>query len=351
MKTTQPDPLRAPPVGAGERTMSLIVQKRYGPAPEDVLRLRETTRPAIRYDEVLVRVHAASVDRGTWHIMAGLPYPIRLAGFGVRRPKYANPGRALAGTVEVVGAGVTGFSPGDQVYGIGAASFAEYALAPVGKLAAKPANLSFAQAAAVPISGLTALQAVRDHGRIHTGEQVLIIGASGGVGSFAVQLAKSAGAEVTGVCSTGKVDEVRALGTDHVLDYTREDITDGHRRYDVILDIGGNRRLSRLRRALTPRGRLIIVGGENGGRWLGGTDRQIRARLLSLVVRQQLGTFINKENARDLNNLREMIDAGTLAAAVDRSYALDQVPAAIRHLIDGHARGKTVILIHDADPI
>ena len=225
----------------------------------------------------------------------------------------------------------------------------EYAAARPDKLALKPANLSFDQAAAVPVSGATALQAVRDHGRIQPRERVLINGASGGVGSFAVQLAKSADAEVTGVCSTGKVDEVRALGADHVIDYTREEVTDGRRRYDVILDIGGNRPLSKLRRALTPRGRLVIVGGENGGRWLGGTDRQIRARLLSIFVRQQLGTFINKENARDLITLRELFDTGTLAVAVDRRYPLADVPAAIRYLLDGHTRGKIVILVHDAD--
>jgi len=337
------------PAGTAAATMTGTTQDRYGPAPEDVLRTAEMAVPTIADGRVLVRVHAASVDRGTWHVMAGLPYPIRLAGFGLRRPRYANPGRALAGTVAAVGDGVSGFSPGDPVFGIGAASFAEYALAPVGKLAAKPANLSFAQAAAVPISGLTALQAVRDHGRIRPGEQVLIIGASGGVGSFAVQLAKSAGAELTGVCSTGKLDEVRALGADHVIDYTREQVTDGCRRYDVILDIGGNRRLSQLRRTLTPRGRLVIVGGETGGRWLGGTDRQIRARVLSIFVRQQLGTFINKENAPDLIALREIIEAGMLSPAVDRTYPLDDVPAAIRHLLDGQARGKIVIGVHNAD--
>jgi NADPH:quinone reductase-like Zn-dependent oxidoreductase len=339
-----------PSTGTAGATMTGIAQDRYGPAPEDLLRVARIALPAVGDGEVLVRVHAASVDRGTWHVMAGLPYPIRLAGFGLRRPKYANPGRALAGTVEALGAGVSGFSPGDAVYGIGQASFAEYALAPVGKLAAKPKNLSFAQAAAVPISGLTALQAVRDHGRVRAGEQVLIIGASGGVGSFAVQLAKSAGAEVTGVCSTGNVDQVRALGADHVIDYTREEVTDGHHGYDVILDIGGNRRLSRLRRILTPRGRLVIVGGENGGRWLGGTDRQLRARLLSLFVRQQLGSFLNKENARDLTTLREMIDAGTLTPVVDRSYPLAESAGAIRYLIDGHGRGKIVIAETAAGP-
>jgi NADPH:quinone reductase-like Zn-dependent oxidoreductase len=303
--------------------------------------------PSLAAGEVLVRVHAASVDRGTWHVLAGLPYPIRLAGFGLRRPKYANPGRAMAGTVQAVGAAVQGLAAGDRVFGIGYATFAEYARAPVGKLAAKPAHLTFAQAAAVPVSGLTALQAVRDNGRVRPGEQVLINGASGGVGSFAVQLAKAAGAEVTGVCSTGKVDEVRALGADHVLDYTRENVTDGSRRYDVILDIGGNRPLTQLRQALGPRGRLVIVGGENGGRWLGGTDRQMRARVLSVFVHQQLGTFINKENAPDLITLQEMIDAGTLTSTVDRSYPMEDVSAAIRYLLDGHTRGKIVIDIRD----
>ena len=349
MTDQQLSSMQQPSAGTAAATMTGIAQDRYGPAPEEVLRTAELAVPTIADGQALIRVHAASVDRGTWHVMAGLPYPIRLAGFGLRRPKYANPGQALAGTVEAVGAGVSGFSPGDLVFGIGKAAFAEYALAPVGKLAAKPGSLSFAQAAAVPISGLTALQAVRDHGHIQPGEQVLIIGASGGVGSFAVQLAKSAGGEVTGVCSTGKVDEVRALGADHVIDYTREELTAGNRRYDVILDIGGNRRLSQLRRMLTPRGRLVIVGGETGGRWLGGTDRQIRARLLSIFVGQQLGTFINKENAPDLITLREMIEAGTLTPAVDRTYPLNDVPAAIRHLLDGHARGKIVIGVHDAD--
>jgi NADPH:quinone reductase-like Zn-dependent oxidoreductase len=323
--------------------MLAIVQDRYGPAPEDVLRLEETGRPAVADNEVLVRVRAASVDRGTWHVMSGLPYPIRLAGFGLRRPKYPNPGRSLAGTVEAVGASVTGFQPGDDVFGVGYATFAEYAPARASKLAAKPANLSFGQAAAVPVSGLTALQAVRDHARIQAGEKVLIIGASGGVGSFAVQIAKASGAEVTGTASTAKLDAVAALGTDHVIDHTREDVTGGGHRYDVILDIGGNRRLAPLRRALTPRGRLIIVGGETGGRWLGGTDRQIRARLLSPFVGQQLGTFITSENAHDLQALRQLAESGAITPVIDRAYPLAEAAAAIRYLLDGHARGKVVI--------
>ncbi|HEY5988575.1 MAG TPA: NAD(P)-dependent alcohol dehydrogenase [Streptosporangiaceae bacterium] len=325
--------------------MQAIVQNRYGPAPEDVLRLQELDKPAIEDDEVLVRVRAASVDRGTWHVMSGLPYPIRLAGFGLRRPKYPNPGRSLAGVVEKVGPSVTGFKPGDEVFGIGHGSFAGYARAKAGKLAPKPANLSFDQAAAVPVSGLTALQAVRDHGRVRAGQQVLIIGASGGVGSFAVQIAKASGAEVTGMCSTAKAGAVWALGADHVVDYTTDDIADGGHRYDVILDIGGNRPLSHLRRALTPRGRLVIVGGETEGRWLGGTDRQLRAQLLSPFVSQKLGTFISSENAEDLLTLRELIESGKIAPAIDRTYPLAEVAAAVRYLLDGHARGKIVISI------
>ncbi len=330
---------------AGRGTMTAIVQDAYGAAPEDVLRVEEIGKPAVGADEVLVRVHAASIDRGTWHVMAGLPYPIRVAGFGLRRPKHRNPGRSLAGTVEAVGTSVTGFKPGDAVFGIGDASFAEHARARPDKLAPKPANLSFDQAAAVPISALAALQAVRDHGQVQAGQKVLIVGASGGVGTFAVQIAKTFGAEVTGVCSTAKVDAVRALGADHVVDYTRRDFADAKHHYDVILDIGGNRRLSHLRRALTLRGRLIIVGGETDGRWLGGIDRQLRALLLSPFVGQKLGTFIASENAEDLMALRALIESGELAPAIDRSYPLSEVAAAIRYLLEGHARGKLVVTV------
>jgi len=330
---------------AGRKTMTAIVQDEYGPAPEDVLRIDEIDTPAIEADEVLVRVHAASVDRGTWHVMAGLPYPIRLAGFGLWRPKYRNPGRNLAGTVEAVGSGVTGFKPGDAVFGIGEASFAEYARARPDRLAPKPANLSFDQSAAVPISALTALQAVRDHGQVQAGRRVLIVGASGGVGTFAIQIAKSFGGEVTGVCSAAKVDAVRALGADHVIDYSSDDFADGEHRYDVILDIGGNRRLAHLRRALTPRGRLVIVGGETDGRWLGGVDRQFRALLLSPFVGQKLGTFVASENTEDLMVLRGLIDSGRLAPAIDRSYPLSEVAAAIRYMLDGHTRGKLVVTV------
>jgi NADPH:quinone reductase-like Zn-dependent oxidoreductase len=325
--------------------MKAIVQDEYGTAPEQVLRLAEIARPTIGDDEILVRVAAASVDRGTWHLMAGLPYPIRLAGFGVRRPKALNPGRSLAGTVEAVGRNVTEFVPGEQVYGTCDGSFAEYARASAGRIAVKPASLSFEQAAAVPVSALTALQAVRDHGRVQAGQKVLVIGASGGVGTFAVQIAKALGAEVTGVCSTAKSDLVLAIGADQVIDYTREDFAYGQRRYDVILDIGGNNRLSRLRRALTPRGTLVIVGGETSGRLLGGTDRQIRAQLLSPLVSQKLGTFIAAENSEDLRELADLIDQGRISPAIDRTYPLSEAATAIRHVQEGRARGKVVITI------
>ena len=259
-----------------EGTMKAIVQHRYGTQAELVLQLEELARPAIGDNEVLVRVAAASVDMGTWHCMTGMPYAMRVMGFGVRSPKASNPGRALAGTVESVGEEVTEFKPGDEVYGSCDGSFAEYARVATTMLAVKPANLSFEEAAAVPISGGTALQAVRK-ANVQPGQKVLIVGASGGVGSFAVQIAKAFDAEVTGVCSTAKVDLVRALGADHIIDYTADDFTVGEFRYDVILNIGGNRRLSQLRRALTPRGTLVIVGGESAGRWLGGPVVPVRS--------------------------------------------------------------------------
>jgi NADPH:quinone reductase-like Zn-dependent oxidoreductase len=344
MSTTKLEPLRGPPApDTGGQMMKAVVQDRYSPAPEDLFRVARIDRPTIGDGEVLVRVHAASVDRGTWHIMAGLPYPLRLAGFGVRRPKYANPGRCLAGTVEAVDAGVTGFAPDDAVYGTCNGSFAEYVTARADQLAPKPANLTFEQAAAAPISAVTALQGLRDRGRVEPGHKVLIVGASGGVGTFAVQIAKAFGAEVTGVCSTGKVDVVRSLGADHVLDYTDDDI-DG-RRYDVVLDTGGHRSLRRLRRSLTPRGTLVIVGSETGGRWLGGFDRTIRALLLSPFVGQKLAPLASSENAADLIVLTGLIESGQVRSVVDRSYPLEEAAAAIRHLLDGKARGKVVVSV------
>jgi NADPH:quinone reductase-like Zn-dependent oxidoreductase len=325
--------------------MRAIVQDEYGADPEAVLRLAEIATPTIGDDEGLVHVRAASVDRGTWHVMAGRPYLIRALGFGLRAPKAPNPGRSLAGTVESVGKNVTERAAGDEVYGSCDGSFAEYARVAVNKLALKPENLSYETAASCPISAIAALQAVRDKAKVHAGQKVLIIGASGGVGTFAVQLAKAFGAEVTGVCSTAKVDMVRAIGADHIIDYTREDFTDGKRRYDVILDTGGNRRLSQLRRALTTTGTLVIVGGETEGRWLGGFDRQIRAHLMSLVVSQNLGTLTSSENSADLVALKELIESGKVTPRVDKTYPLGDVPTAIRYMTDGHAGGKVVISV------
>jgi len=320
-----------------------IVQDRFGPA--DGLELRDIETPEIGATEVLVRVHAAGVDRGVWHVMTGLPYPIRLAGYGFRAPKHGVPGTDLAGVVTAVGADVTRFAPGDEVFGTGIGTYAEYARAREDQLAAKPTALTFEQAAALPASGVTALQALRDRGAVQPGQHVLVIGASGGVGTFAVQLAKAFGAEVTGVCSATKTDLVRSLGADHVVDYSLEDFTATGTRYDLILDIGGNTSLSRLRQALTPKGTLVIVGGETSGKWLGGTDRQVRAMVLSMFVSQKLGTFIAAVKQEDLLVLAQLAESGQLTPAVDRTFSLDEAPKAIRHLDEGHARGKVVVTV------
>jgi NADPH:quinone reductase-like Zn-dependent oxidoreductase len=323
--------------------MKAIIRDTYGSA--DILELREIDKPEIGDDEVLVRVHAAGVDQGVWHVMTGLPYPIRLAGYGLRAPKTPVLGADVAGVVEAVGNDVTRFQVGDEVFGIGKGSYAEYARAREDRLAPKPANLTLEQAAAVAISGLPALQGLRDHGRVESGQKVLIIGASGGVGTYAVQLAKAFGAEVTGVCSTTKVDVVRSIGADHVIDYMHEDFAAGEQRYDVILDIGGNSSLLRLRRALTPKGTLVIAGGEADGRWLGGSDRQVRALLLSPFVGQKLGTFVSRENHEDMIVLKELIEAEKVTPIIDRTYPLSDVPEAIRYMREGHARGKLVIIV------
>jgi NADPH:quinone reductase-like Zn-dependent oxidoreductase len=326
--------------------MRAIIQENYGEA-EHVLRLGQASRPATGDREVLLRVHAAGVDRGVWHLVAGLPYAVRLAGYGIRAPKTPVPGREVAGQVEAVGGDVTTLAVGDQVFGIAEGSFAEYARARADKLAPKPSNLTYAQAAAVPVSGLTALQAVRDRGHVQAGQQVLVIGASGGVGTFAVQIANAYGADVTGVCSTAKADMVRSIGADRVIDYTRDDIADGDHHYDVILDTGGNRPLRQLRRALTPRGTLVIIGGETDGRWLGGSDRQLRAVMLSPFTGQHLGTLLCSENTADLIALTGMIESGQVTPVIDKVYPLSETIAAIRYMRDGHARGKVVINMSD----
>lgn len=322
--------------------MKAIVQDRYG--SEDVLDLREIDEPVIGEDEVLVRVHAAAVDRGVWHLMTGLPYLVRLVS-GLRAPKARVPGTDLAVRVEAIGKNVTKFAPGEEVFGTCHGSFAEYASAREDKIEPKLAKLIFEQAATVPVSGSTALQGLRDAGKLQPGHKVLIIGAAGGVGTFAVQLATAFGADVTGVCSTAKVDLVRSIGADAVIDYTLEDFAETGQRYDLILDIAGNRSLSHLRRALAPQGTLVIAGGEEGGRWFGGIDRQLRAHTLSPFVAQKLGTFISKPNSEDLAVLKEFIEAGKLTPAIDRTYPLDEVPAAIRYLHQGRARGKVAITL------
>lgn len=323
-------------------TMQAIVQDAYGSV--DVLRHARTARPEIADDEVLLRVHAAGLDRGTWHLMSGRPYLLRIIGFGFHRPKNLVPGIDVAGTVVAVGSAVTRFAVGDEVYGNARGSFAEYAAALAEKLAIKPTDLSFEQAAVVPVSASTALQAL-DAGKVEPGQKVLVLGASGGVGTYTVQLAKAFGAEVTGVSSTAKLDLVRSLGADHVLDHTCDDFADGVHHYDLIIDIGGNPTLSRLRRALTPTGTAVIVGGEEGGDWTGGFGRSLRAPLVSKFVSQRLAMLASKEHGRFLERLTPLIETGQITPSIDRTYPLDEVPDAMRHLIAGTVRGKVAITI------
>ncbi|MDX6392304.1 MAG: hypothetical protein QOJ73_3367 [Streptosporangiaceae bacterium] len=322
-------------------TMRAIVQHGYGSA--GVLRSARIPRPAIGGTEVLLRVHAAGLDRGTWHLMAGRPYLLRMV-VGLRGPRNPVPGLDVAGTVVAAGPEVTRFSVGDEVFGFSRGSFAEYAAARESKLAAKPANASFEQAAAVPVSAVTALLALTDAGHVTSGQKVLITGASGGVGSYAVQLARAFGAEVTGVCSTSKMDLVRSLGASHVLDYTQDDFADGTRRYDLIIDIAGNPSLSRLRRALTPTGTAVIAGGEDGGNWTG-MGRQFRALALSPFLRQRLTMFTPRQRSTDLDRLTGLIEAGTVTPSIGATYPLDQVPQALRYLEAGQVRGKVVITV------
>ncbi|MBA3587566.1 MAG: NAD(P)-dependent alcohol dehydrogenase [Chloroflexi bacterium] len=326
--------------------MLAIVQDHYGST--DGLELRKIDRPTIGDDEVLVRVVAAGVDRGVWHLMTGLPYPTRLA-FGLRRPRNPVPGMDFAGVIEAVGSAVTRFTEGDAVFGIGKGTFAEYAVASQGKVALAPQGLDLVAAGALAVSGSTALQAVEDHGRVEAGQRVLVLGASGGVGSYAVQIARALGADVTGVASTDKLDLVRDLGAKHVVDYLTEDPLDGSQRYDVIIDTGGNRSLRRLRSALTPSGTLVIVGGEGGGRWLGGIDRQLRAVLWSSVSRLRLTTFIAAEDATHLERVVELVETGDVTPAIDERFQLADMPAAVGYLEAGRARGKVVVEI-SADP-
>jgi len=322
--------------------MKAITQDTYGST--DVLEFRDVEDPAIEENDVLIRVKAAGVEIGAWHVMTGKPYLLRIMGFGLRRPKAPALGRDVAGVVEAVGTNVTRFTPGDEVFGTADGSFAELASTPEKRLARKPANLTFEQAAVVPISGGTALQALRK-GNVQPRQKVLVVGVSGGVGSFAVQIAKASGADVTGVSSEAKMDFVRSLGVDDVIDYKREDFADGTRHWDLIVDTGGRRSLSDLRRALTPKGTLVIVGGEGGGNWLGGFGRNLLSGLVSLFVSQRLTMLASKELGEDFEVLRGLIEAGKVTSVIDRTYSLIEASDAIRYVAEGHARGKVALTI------
>jgi NADPH:quinone reductase-like Zn-dependent oxidoreductase len=320
--------------------MKAVVYERYG--SPDVLELREISKPAARDHEVLVRVRAAGINPYDWHFMRGHPYLVRLV-LGLRKPrKTIIPGSDIAGQVKAVGSRVTRFSPGDEVFAeVGTGGCAEYIAIPEKKPGLKPANLTFAQAAAVPMAAMTALIGLRDNARVQPGQKVLINGASGGVGTFAVQIAKSFGAEVTGVCSTRNMDMVRSIGADHVIDYTREDFTRGNQRFDLIVDTVGNHSLSACRRVLTPKGIYGAVGAGNG-KWLGPAVQQLKAVLVSPFVSQKMVPMNDKPN-KDLNLLRELIESGKVTPVIDRTYPLSETAEAMRHLEGGHARGKVVI--------
>jgi NADPH:quinone reductase-like Zn-dependent oxidoreductase len=320
--------------------MKAIVQSRYG-SPE-VLRLEEIYKPVVKDDDVLVRVRAAAVNIGDWHLLRGMPYVVRLVS-GVRGPRRPIPGLDIAGEVEAVGGNVKQLRPGDDVFGWCNGAFAEYASAAENNLLPKPANLTFEQSAAVGDSAFTALAAVRDQGKVRPGQRVLINGASGGVGTFAVQIAKSFGAHVTGVCGTRNVDMIRSIGADQVIDYTKEDFTQSAERYDAMLDLVGSRSLSDCRRALTPRGTYVVVGVKDMGRWFG-LGRQFKALSLSPFVGQRMRVFVVRHNKEDLAVLKELVEAGKVAPVIDRHYALRDVPEALRYQGDGHAQGKIVIV-------
>ncbi|HEY5783737.1 MAG TPA: NAD(P)-dependent alcohol dehydrogenase [Microlunatus sp.] len=324
--------------------MRAIVQDVYGDA--DRLRIAEIAVPTVGPDDVLVRVRAAGVHIGDWHVMTGQPYLMRIMGFGFRGPKARVRGMDVAGTVDAVGRNVTRFRPGDDVYGVCDGAFADYATARVETLAAKPASLTFEQAAALPTSACTALQALHDTGEIAAGERVLVIGASGGVGLLAVQIAKALGATVTGVSSTAKMDLVGSAGADHVIDYTADEVTDSGQRYDLVLDMGGDRTLVALRRCLTPRGRLVLVGGEGGGRVIGGAmARSLRAVAWSPFIKQSLRMVLGATKTDDLQTITELADRGKIRPVIDRVYPLSEAANAIRRLHNGRARGKLVITV------
>ena len=323
--------------------MKAIIQDVYGES--DVLELREITKPVVGDDDILVKVHAAGVDAGVWHLMAGLPYMIRIAGFGLLAPKQSIRGIDLSGQVVTVGRNVRQFKPGDDVFGTANGTYAEYTLTTEDKLTLKPLNLTHEQAAAMPTSALTALQAVRDKGEVKPGQKVLIVGASGGVGSFAVQIAKALGAEVTGVASTPKLEAVRSIGADHVIDYKREDFTKLLERYDTIIDTGGLRRISSLRKVLIDDGTLVIVGGEGGGKWMGGAGRSLLALSISPFVKHNLRNFISTTKKEDLLTLQAFAESGDVIPLLDRTFSLSEAPKAIQYLRNGQVVGKIVITL------
>jgi len=323
--------------------MKAIVYHQYG--SPDVLELQDIDKPTVKDDEVLVRVRAASANPADWHFMRGVPYVMRPQS-GLRKPKKSVLGGDIAGRVEAVGKHVTQFRPGNEVFGnVGAGGFAEYTCVSESLLVLKPANLTFEQAASVPLAALTALQGLRHAGQLQPDQKVLIIGASGGVGTFAVQIAKSFGADVTAVCSTRNVEMARSLGADHVIDYTQEDFIRSGQKYDLIFQLAGTRSPSDCRRALSSKGTLVLSSGESSGRWLGPLDRFIKAAVLSPFVSQKLGSFLAEPNKDDLQFLKELIEAGELTPVIDKTYSLSEVPEAIRYLEEGHARGKVVLTV------
>lgn len=328
---------------AQETTMKTIVYHEYGsPA---VLELRDIDGPVVTDDGVLVRVQAASVNPIDWHTMTGTPYLMRMDG-GLRKPKSETLGVDFAGTVEAVGKDVTQFREGDEVFGGRSGAFAEYVCVPQDRaMVVKPANLTFEEAAAVPVAALTALQGLRDKGQIQPGQRVLINGASGGVGTFAVQIAKAHGAEVTGVCSTRNVDLVRSIGADHVIDYTQEDFTRSDQRYDLMLDIAGSRSWSACRRVLDPQATLVIVGGPKTNRLIGPLGHVVKVRLAAFRSSRKVVFFLTKMNKADLVVLRELLEAGKATPVIDRRYELNEIPDALRYLGEGHERGKVVITV------
>ena len=325
--------------------MKAVVYYEYG--SPDVLQLKDVERPSVRTDGVLVRVRGAAANPYDWHFIRGQPYIMRLR-FGLRTPKRTALGVDFSGVVEEVGDKITAFRPGDEVYGMCGGAFAEYLCAPASEIALKPRSLGFNVAAAVPLAGLTALQGLRDSGQLRPGQRVLIIGASGGVGTFAAQIAKDLGAHVTGVCSTRNLDFVRALGADEVIDYTHQDFADGSAKYDLIFQLAGMHSPSHCRRALMPNGRLVLSSGDSDGSWIGPMDRILKAAALSPFVSQALVVLDVKRRKADLETLAERIDAGKLTPVIDRTYSLAEVPEAVRYIEQGHARGKVLIRIGDA---